>query len=478
MPAFDYTDPEGNTGSFYLSDAQLRTITGDKSIKTRSAPPRGVVQGSGYEGSVDIGGRLDPYQAEADKRRGPGNYIRCVIRALAHNDRDAHETLVRPWDSEGGGYNCWRSLGDERYQRTMVEGIGGAGGYTVPVLYEQQVFAVASEQSVLISRAEQKPLANRQVNWPALNQYVPPTSGQAAWYGGMQVFRQGETDTRTAKDLQFRQITMTAMDLTAYTELSRDLVADSTANIDRYVVEMMGKAIGWREDWEAFNGNGNNQFEGVLNSGALLSVGRHTDAEQVAIKTGYFWPYTFHDVIRMKRSMLVNPRDPVWFIHPYNLANLMMIIDPSLRLMFIPNTTERTAAPAPSRGGDDYAGGPSGVVGGGITQRPSGFILGDPVFLSEKVPPPSTTTQAAGHTYANANDLLYVDCGSYWVGRRSGLEVGLSEHFKFQNDLLAIRAKTRNDGKPAQLEPIPLADGLTGANINYVSGFVGLGAGS
>lgn len=105
--------------------------------------------------------------------------------------------------------------------------------------------------------------------------------------------------------------------------------------------------------------------------------------------------------------------------------------------------------------------------------KPAGYLLGDPVFLSEKVPAPSTNVNTTSNVYGPLGELLYVDAKSYWIGRRSGLEIGLSEHFKFDTDQLAIRAKIRNDGKPGQLAPIYLADG-----VNQVSGIVTLAQGA
>ena len=394
------------------------------------------------------------YTSEVDKKRGVGDWFRCVMRTMIVGDTEARTVLERPW--EEGGYGCYRV--DHHGERGMVEGVGSLGGYTTPVIYEQQVFEVAAEQSVLVTRAEVKPLGNRQVEWPALNQYVAPTAGQAAWFGGMQVFRKGEDVQRTEKDLSFKKIQMLANDLTAYTELSRDLVMDSTIPIDNYIVRLMGQAIGWREDWEAFNGNGVNQFLGLMNSPALLPVTRHIVADRATTQAPN--PIFAKDVFAMLSRMIVGARDPVWFCHPYSMANIEALTSPSGAFMYIPNTTL-------------ISGGGNGEATGGMTYRPAGTLMGLPIFRSEKVPPPSGTNDTT-NINGPLGELLLIDCKSYWVGRRSGLEVGLSEHFKFDTDQLAIRAKVRNDGKPGQLAPIYLADGSAS---NQVSGFVALAKG-
>ena len=392
--------------------------------------------------------------SEVDKKRSAGKWFRNVVRAQLHRDVEAHRELVTSWDE--GGYGCMVNDGADNYSRGMVEGIGSTGGYTTPTLYEQQVFEVAAEQSVLIQRCEVKPLGARQVEYPALNQYLAPTKGQAAWFGGMQVFRKTENAQRSERDIAFKKIQLLAMDLTAYTELSRDLVQDSTIPIDTYVVRMMGDAIGWREDWECFNGSGDGQFLGILNSPALVSYTRHTYASFPT----YNAPINYADVFGMKSRMVLGARDPVWFCHPFTIPILEGLTSPSGAFAFVANTAITTQGP------------PGGSPAGGITFRPSGYLLGYPVFGTEKLPPPSTSVSDATHTYGPANQLLFVDCKSYWIGRRAGLEVGLSEHFKFDTDQLAIRAKVRNDGKPGQLAPVTLADGA--ATANQVSAFVSI----
>lgn len=172
--------------------------------------------------------------AEADKRRGPGDWFRNIVRAeigTVEERTEAHQALVRPWSE--GGYGC---------QRAMIEGAGSPGGYTTPTIYESQLFEIAAESEVIIPYCEHKPLGARQVFWPALNQYFAPATGQSAMFGGMYVYRKGETIQRTEVDLKFNRIEMLAQDLTAYTEISRDLVMDSSISIDSTVIRMMGSA--------------------------------------------------------------------------------------------------------------------------------------------------------------------------------------------------------------------------------------------
>jgi HK97 family phage major capsid protein len=375
---------------------------------------------------LDIGdGRITPGMAQRDKTRGPGDYIRNVINALGCPDVEvkqrAHTSLIQPFDE--GGYGC---------RRTMTEGGGVSAGYSTPVVYEQQFQQYAAEQQVILPYCEEKPLAAREVWWPALDQYAAPAAGQSSMFGGVQVYRKGETQHRTSTALALRKIGMNAQDLTAYATLSRDLVQDSEIAIDGYVVQQIGGAIGWREDWESINGTGVGQLLGFQNSPAYLFVTRHTSGSIV-----------YQDIFTMKTRLFGQASMPAWITHPYSVYDIETLVDPSGRFIFVPNAYVSGGAPV-----------------GGVTVKMAGTLLGYPLITTEKVP-----------VLGTAGDLSLIDRKSYWFGRRGGVEIGLSEHFLFDQDELAIRCKSRNDGKPGMIQPIYLADGT---QANQVSAFVGL----
>lgn len=371
--------------------------------------------------------------SEADRRRSQFSFfIRDIIHANPQNpDPDdraaAHERLVKPWDEGGFGSQL----------RAMVEGTGTAGGYVTPVVFETLVMEVMAEQEVIIPWADQKPLAAREVSYPVLNQFSIPVAGQSAMFGGIKVYRKGETQQRTESDMSFKRIGMVAGDMTAYTELSRDLVQDAPG-VDNYVIRAFGSALGWREDWESINGNGDGMFLGFLNAPCTLVLVRNTSAH---IK--------YQDIFTMKTRLRQQAgMNTAWIAHPYTLYDIETLQDPSGKFIYQPNTFVAQGAPGAT------------MVAGSIQYALSGYLLGWPLLTSEKVPALGTT-----------GDLSLLNRKSYWIGRRSGLEIGTSEHFRFDTDELALRAKIRNDGKPGQIAPYYLADG---SGTNQVSDFVTL----
>ena len=89
-----------------------------------------------------------------------------------------------------------------------------------------------------------------------------------------------------------------------------------------------------------------------------------------------------------------------------------------------------------------------------------GTLLGYPVIFTENVPTLGTT-----------GDVLLCDFSQYYVGKRKGITVQSSSHYRFRDDQTCFRVFCRTDGQTANPAPIYLADGAT-----QVSPFVELDA--
>lgn len=399
----------------------------------------------------NLGDGIEATESEADKKSGFGDLMRSIVTNANPQadlkDRDAaRDTLVKVYGCEPAGQGMWR-LGSKPaqphvvrsfnrsnpglIQRNMTESTGTAGGYLTAVNYESMVLMIAGEEGVFAPLANRVPLGARQTEWPALDQYSAPAAGQAAWFGGVRVYRKAESAQRTVSDPAFKKVNLVANDLTAYDEFSRDLLQDSTTALDAMIPKLFGQAIGWRTDWECFNGNSLGQFTGVNNSAALVQVTRNTSSH---IK--------YQDVFTMYSRMTPSEKAFArWYVHPFAMVDIFQLQDPGNRFIYIPNLT------TPAEGGP-------------ISAAPSGKLLGVPVIESEKCA-----------QLGSAGDLNLWVPRRYLLGERSGLEIGISEHFKWDTDQIAIRAKVRNDGKPQQVGPIYLGDGSAS---NTVSCFVSL----
>lgn len=348
---------------------------------------------------------IEPGESEAEKTTGPGDFLRQVYYADGTRNRElaasAAERLEKVYKTKRG----------------MTETTGTSGGYAIPVTYEAMVQAVEAEDAVIAPYAQQVPLGPGGSEWPVLDQYQVPTAGQSASFGGVKVYRKGEVTQRTASQPALKKIGLKPYDLTAYTEISRDLLADSSVPIDGLVTRLIGEAMGWRKDWECLNGSGVGQFLGIYNAPCTIQVTRNTGSHIKYIDiTGMY-----------KRMIAAGMKSACWVIHNFTIDELLQIQDGSGRYIFQP-----------------YAAPESSVLGA----APQFRMLGLPVYVTEKAP-----------LLGSTGDLGLFDRKRYLIGNRSGLEVGLSEHFKFDTDQVAIRAKERGDGQPQLLKALTLADG-------------------
>jgi HK97 family phage major capsid protein len=363
-------------------------------------------------------GRIDAGDQQADKTKGLTDFLRCIFTAETSRDRDA----------QGVAYN--RLVTDYGAKRAMGEGAGATGGYSTTVQIETQILKVAAETAIVRPRAQIVPLGAREVYWPALDQYRVPAPGQSASFGGVQVYRKGENVSRVESDPSLTQVKLVAQDITALAAIGRDYMADSATPVDSLITDLMGGAIGWREDWEAFNGTGSGMMQGVYTAACTIQVTRAGGAGTPT--------FTYADATNMLKYIMPSSRARLcWVTHPYMLQVIQNMVDGNGRLIFVPNINPGMST---------------------ASVAPPGTLLGLPIFVSEKAPAPG-----------NTGDVSLNDFGSYLLGTRSGLEIGLSEHFAFDKDEIYFRAKLRNDGQPWLKRAMYLADGSA---ANKVSAFV------
>ncbi len=360
--------------------------------------------------------RIEAGAAEADRTRGLGDFVRQVVFSGDGRGRDAQAAAVERLDKVyGSRYNA-----PQDRAAGQVEAVGSLGGFTTGAIFEGLLLKEMAENSVFASRCKMVPLGARTTFYPVLDQYRAPAPGQSAMFGGVQVFRKSETQQRTYTNAFFKQIALSATDLTALVPLSRDLIYDSTISIDGLVTELIGGALGWREEWEALNGLGNGQLLGIYNAPSTINVARNTAG---AIK--------YQDVFTMRSRLLSACKaGAVWLIHPYTMPYIEQIQDPSGRFIM---------RPVPLTSGESSLG-----------SKPVYQMEGIPILETEKAPAIGTP-----------GDLTLTDPSRYLLGRRGGIEIGVSDQFLFDTDQIAIRAKLRDDGQPQLVKAITLADGAS-----------------
>ncbi|MEY4392817.1 MAG: hypothetical protein RL595_66 [Planctomycetota bacterium] len=314
--------------------------------------------------------------------------------------------------------NDWRTL-ERKYQSHPTEGksalntaVGTQGGYLVPGEFLDRLQTLASEDAVVRPRATIIPMESRSVQVPCLDVTGTPTAGDSAFLGGIVARWTEEGGTINETEPLFRQVELTARELSGYSRVSNSLVADSAIGLEQLLLTLFGRAIAWHEDHAFLRGDGVGKPLGILNSGALVSVSRSA-ANAFALA----------DASAMLARLLPgwSTTTTVWAMHPTVAGKLFQM----------------TASGA----------GSSNIYLDNARTKPAMVLFGIPVVVTEKLPALNST-----------GDVVLADLRHYLIGDRRQVEIAYSEHVAFTSNQGAWRFVARVDGQPWLRAPITLAD--------------------
>jgi HK97 family phage major capsid protein len=384
---------------------------------------------------VEFDGRIEATESPADRAvdgkaiaRGIGEIIGLIARTApkapddVRNHADLRLTKFYKLDRVSDFHDANLSNRGAPVSRAGTESMGGASGYGYFIKPELLTgyFEIAMEDSLIEPFARPIPVgATNEVHWPALDQYFIPGVGQTASAAGIRVFYKGEITQRQSSDAKVREILYKIVDLTGFTALSRDLVADNYISSVAVVQELFLRALAFTKDYMYVNGDGNGKPTGIRGSAALLTATRK-NANKICLEDAMAMMAKFHQS-RAKSAM--------WIAHQSCFPELLTIKYGGTNApAFLPNASINQSSPFSAI--DGSASSESNFV----TQ---GTFLGKPIrFTTDKL-----------EMLGTPGDFMLVDASSYGVATRQGVEVSASDQFLFDSDQIALRFKTRHDGK-------------------------------
>lgn len=296
-------------------------------------------------------------------------------------------------------------------RNAMSERVPADGGFLVPETLRSDLLRIALETAIVRSRARIIPMETLRVPYPGVDD---TTHAGGSVYGGVAWSWTEEAAALTPSQPAFLRVVLEAKKLTLYTEVPNELLADAIATFQQFISEAFPEAIAFGEDDAFINGSGQGEPQGYLNSPCAIFVPRGTASH-----------VTFPDIAKMFTKMLpASYKRGIWVCSPGVLSDLLQLV-----LVNPPGATAGTAVAPPlwltSSGGQASA-----------FSAPTFQLLGRPLEVTEKHP-------ALGST----GDLAFFDPGYYLLGDRMTMQATSSEHYKFQNDLTAIRVIERLDGR-------------------------------
>ena len=339
--------------------------------------------GQALKGIADTQGQARRHAVPALFGTGEGDPRRCFgdwCLAVARDDRGYLEKHY------GSRFNEWRT------KAALGEASGVTGGYTVPPDFYQQLMQIMAEETVIRQRAFVLPMAGATMQIPFLDVSTVQAAGVSPFFGGVQMYWTAEAQTRTETEPQFKQMELKANELSGYSVSSNVLLQDSAIGLEKFLMTLFAKAIGWFEEYAFLQGNGVGKPQGMLTANAAVAV---TRAGGGLVQ--------FADIAGMWSKLLpASWGKAVWMFSPSVVPQLLQLKDGANRAIFI-------------------------SIDSGATKTPTWSLLGRPAFATEKVPALGTK-----------GDLNLLDPSYYVVGDRMEVEVAASEHVNFLKNQWAL----------------------------------------
>lgn len=312
----------------------------------------------------------------------------------------------------------------ERITNSYGSNTPSDGGFLIPEVLRSQLLQVAMESAVVRPRAFNVPMESLRVDLPMID----VTTNNGSVLGGMVAYWIEEGAPFTDSSAKFGVVRLEAKNLTGYSVVPNQLLADSIISFSAFIETQWPKAISWFEDLAFLRGTGVGQPLGM--------IGAQNPATTVVSKEGGQGAATilWQNVIKMFARMFPSSlNQAVWLVSPDTF--------PELATMALNVGT----------------GGSAVWLNNGVSGPPM-TILGRPVIVTEKVP-----------TLGTRGDIAFVDMSYYLIGDRQSMSAASSEHIKFNENKTAFRIIERVDGTPWLQSAITPANGG-----NALSAFVEL----
>jgi hypothetical protein len=210
---------------------------------------------------------------------------------------------------------------------------------------------------------------------------------------------------------KFKQLSLRACDLIGTLVVSNQFVEDIGEDGELALMRLFGKALAWYKEWYWFNGQGAaiSQPVGMLYAPCTITTASRSGANAINAA----------DLMSMADRMLPSGwGTALWAVNPKSLTQIGTIAQ------FLVNVSR-----------DD-------------TPGAVGFLLGRPLYVSEKLP-----------TLGTAGDIILFDPMLYVIGNRQDVLIEASPHPKFTTQQTVFRIWARCDGKSLLDAPATMADG-------------------
>lgn len=279
-------------------------------------------------------------------------------------------------------------------QAAQTEGTDSAGGFLVPdplsraIIDYRELFGIANQ----------------------LCRVVPMTSDTLAMpkrVGGLTVYYPGEATSITESNKNWSRVNLTAVKRAVLTKISQELNEDALINVVDDVASEIALALAVAKDNELINGDGTATYGGE--TGLLSALG----AAGKSAASGNWGATVLSDFTTLMSILPAKfwAGGPSWVCSPAFYYSVMLKV-------------------LSAAGGNTLA---SLEIGG--RERP--MFLGYPVFFTDQMPTSYVSTGVPALFGSFRQAVI--------IGERTGVEIGQSDQFAFDEDVITVKGRTRYD---------------------------------
>src|SRR5215813_7098733 len=122
-------------------------------------------------------------------------------------------------------------------------------------------------------------MASATLQFPYLDITPVQSAGVSPFFGGVQMSWTEEAQTRSETEPQFKMMELKAHELSGYSVSSNVLLQDAAFGLEKFLMNLFGRAIAWFEEFAFLQGNGVGKPQGMLTAPATLAVTRNTSSQ-------------------------------------------------------------------------------------------------------------------------------------------------------------------------------------------------------
>lgn len=276
-------------------------------------------------------------------------------------------------------------------RRDMTAGTTTAGGYTVPTMTEAVIPFLDPRLAVINAGATLMTGLTGNIDFSRND-----AAATAVW--------EGENDANAETSPTFDRIQMSPNRLGAYTEISKQLMAQSSIDVENFIRERLNNAINNALDYALINGDGSTQLiTGILNTSGIGSV---------AIGTNGGVP-TWSHIVGLETEVAIDNAD---------FGSIAYLTTPGIRGKL--KTTEKASNTAQFVWNDGVA-----PVSGPRVDSLNGYRA----FVSTQVP--SNLTKGTG---SNLHAVIFGNFAEMMIGQWAGLDVVVDPYTSSKNALVTL----------------------------------------